>query len=720
MTDYFFDFTSGTNGNGTSVSPWNQCTAAETTTISGGDNLWFRRCQPADNTKLIVFKAGDSNESRINYIGWPMIGDEFYNTRPSMPTWDQDASLYLYQSANNNQYTAVITLQSNINLHRIYSSDNYGNANYGHQSLAIITKSNVTLKNCRLYATSMPDTVGYWYAGLSYLDNAFNILFENTIFDGAGGSSYRMVSLYNIRNSTPVTFSGCTFYFGTDSWANEMNISYFDDTDSSYVERATLNFINCTMYNRLNVANHTSPGFYYSGLTYINGSAGVTTVTVSGCNIIMDNTTDTTTKGFPSYAPLAFFRVKSANFSMYNTTITSYARQQSVVLTEGTSNILLDTINWTVSGRPINILVDLRGYTTCTLNNITGTLYEGVDKDINNVNYLLAFSNWDYIFNDVLSLNNVLYHLGYILELTRDAAPRDINISSHTYAALQHNTVYITRMNSLTFNNSNIAGFRLHDYSANSGNYVYGGYIPGNNISLKNSNINNVPLQLDNTYSQQVNALVYNCVGAGTVVFNDNGTPNPYVLNLKAVRNTGFTTVGAVREGQGVEVYAVLNNFNNGTTFYTSNLLTCQTSTVNKTGGAGYSVQIIKKAANNVEVTYPKIGDDTTWVYLPAAGTYTVTLYIKYSCSVGYSLVEGDVRLGMDYINGNSVLVYSDTYMVDNSSTWSALAAFSEALQLSCTVTVTAAQYCPVRLYIYATLPSLTIYFDPKLAVIAS
>jgi hypothetical protein len=223
-----------------------------------------------------------------------------------------------------------------------------------------------------------------------------------------------------------------------------------------------------------------------------------------------------------------------------------------------------------------------------------------------------------------------------------------------------------------------------------------------------------VPIQVQATNSQAIDATIYNCVGAGTDILQANGN-TVYNLTLVASRNRGFTGIGTIADVPWVNAKAILNDFNNGTAQYISNTLSYETSTASRSGGAGYAVKIIKKLDDDLEVMYPNIGEDATWIFFPSAATYTVTGYVIYTASSG-ALSSTDIKLGIDIMGAYS---YENTTSVLSSddSTWTGVVS-GTIIKLTSIIAIPKEQYAPVKIYLSKRLDGLIVYFDPKLTVV--
>ena len=717
MVDYFVNLVAATNGDGSAASPWNQFTATENAGVIDGDNIWFRRVVPAVNTKIVIYKGATSPSSRINYIGWPKEGDVFYETRPEAlrATWDLDISYdYVYQDKNtyNPHPTGVVaTAVSNMSIHRFYLRNTYNTTSYHKTALLIDTVNNVDVFYCYLYNASTTDNLNSFpYSAPLYIDNSDNINLYKTIVN-TSYQAYRYSNTFTIKNSTNITFSGCSLYWG--NWNTEVMVpNYISDISTTRIYNSQTTFINTNFNVEICVGGAT--GFHYPGILFFQEC---TMTTISGCTIDINypNVSYSTNYLWPSNSGVSVFKIDRGNFNFIDSNISSKQIRLNNFLVYGSSgNVNIENVVWNVTSTPQNIFLDVRGTIPVTLKNITGSLYEEATLEYDKVNYLISFSDWEYIINSNITLDNVQPELGYILDMSRQTLPYDLNIKNTTIPILKHNIVYVTRLKSINIDNSEIAGFHRTCFST--GQYIYGGYYNNFPVVIKNSLVNKNPLVLSTAYAENIDYLIYNCTGRGYQIFSDGSNSNLYGLRLKSIRNKGFSSLGNIKEHEWVDAQSILDNFSNGISYFTNYTMSYQTSPVTRTNGAGYSVEINKKTMAGVEIAYPRIGDDNIWVYLPSGGEHTLTAFIKYTYT-DTLLAAADIKLGVDIINEVPISIIDGSIVDDPGSTWSTLPENSVNVKVQCTVITTQPQYCPVRIYIYGYVPGLKIYLDPKIVL---
>jgi len=715
MVDYFVDLVAATNGAGTAASPWNQFTATENAGVVDGDNIWFKRVSPAVNTKSIAWKGAIDPSSKINYIGWPKEGDVFYEARPEdlKETWDVSTDNYVKQAVNYTPTAAdskpAAVLESNLSLHRFNIRQEYNSYNYARQAIKIVNCAHIDIYNCYLFMQYYANSNE---TGCIYINNGTNIGIYNTILNHSNSGRYN--SLINISAAEAITFSGCSLYYGEGGTTQHDAADCGSSTKCSYFYNAQIDFINTTFNMDYYYYTSGAAGYYYSAdLMFSNSN-----ITISGCQVLIDNSSYSTMGSFPTNVNIGVFRIIDTNFNFIDSNI--YSTQIGVtnflIQTGDQYNVNIENVHWEVL-RTKNIFADIRNYSKVTFKNITGSLYESNPITPENVNYFIAFLNWNYIINnDNIIFDNVQYRLGYILDMDRSETLYSLKLNNTTNAVLKHNIVFLTRIYSIYINNSEICGFYKTRFSGGSGAFIYGNYYLYFPITIKNSIITDIPIVITSDFYENIDILIYNCTGAGTYMFSDSNNSTTYSMKFKSIRNKNFSSLGTIKEHPFIEAQSILDNFSNGISYFTNDQIAYQTSSVSRTSGAGYSIEINKKTINGDEVTYPRIGDDQIWVYLPSAGTHIITAYLKYKCTEG-ALEEGDIKLGVDIINEFPQTIIGETLIIDEGSVWTDLPDISSALKLQCSVTITQPQYCPVRLYMYKTISSLIIYFDPKIVL---
>jgi len=722
MANYYVDFSSGTNGTGTAASPWNVFTATENAGVSAGDSVWFRRYIVAADTKFIAWKSGTDGSTRINYIGWPITGDEYFDSREESlkAAWDGDATQYAYQRRLTYVAdTPAALLVSYINVHRFYFLDD--NTNNATLRMALSTKNAnyIKIKNCYAYVSYLPATTNdlsaSWWGGTLGCDNSGSIEVIDSTIDGSGYMSFSRSNTIKIRNSN-VTFSGCTLQYGSSGIPY---ISYIQEAASSYALNSTLTFNNCTLNFRQtsgNVASGYSTSNFYAHQHFISCNT-----TFSGCTIGINNTgTNSTTNLMPINIPIACMRFGGGTLNMQSTNTSSI--QNKFTMFELTDNVAatFNNVDWTIGSNTFsNIFILIRtSITSLALSNITGSVPSTGTGYYDYENFSFGFIGWDKVSDTAnITMTNMATTLGYVLDATRpnsDIVFQNKTVTDNSCAILKYNTLYVNLLRYLKVYDSDFYGVKLIQKTYVASDFIQGSSLNAVRVTLYNSTLSVVPIQVHATNMQAIDATIYNCVGAGTDILQANGN-TIYTLSLVAARNRGFTGIGTIADVPWVSAKAILNDFNNGTAQYISNTLSYETSTASRSGGAGYAVKIIKKLDDNLEVMYPNIGEDATWIFFPSAATYTVTGYVIYTASSG-ALSSTDIKLGIDIMGAYS---YENTTSVLSSddSTWTGVVS-GTIIKLTSIIAIPKEQYAPVKIYLSKRLDGLIVYFDPKLTVV--
>lgn len=92
MADFYIDFTAIGGGAGTFVSPWNRYALITGTTTA--DTVWVRRVSYTETAAAPGIGPAIPHNTPV--VGWPLVGDTLYATRPvaAQAAWDPDAGLY--------------------------------------------------------------------------------------------------------------------------------------------------------------------------------------------------------------------------------------------------------------------------------------------------------------------------------------------------------------------------------------------------------------------------------------------------------------------------------------------------------------------------------------------------------------------------------------------------------------------------------------------------
>jgi len=718
MSDYFIDFGAATNGNGSTSSPWNRFTSAEHTSIVGGDNLWFRRFSPGNNINLITWLMGTDDSNRINYIGWPYEGDQYYDVRASAlrSVWDLDATTYLYQRFDTSS-AAVATLPSNITIHR-FRFDNYKNlANSGNGRVVdIISQANISFFNSYMYIPNYTPTVtNYTFARTLRVDDSTNIYLESSTINQGNPSGTRsnMPCIFYINDSS-VDFLKCVLYLGENNNNPFYNSDEGLNDNTSLIINSTLNFVNTTFHFRYNASYMSSTGEAQSKLSclYLKDNAHVT---VSGCDILHDNTYDRTDRTLPSYPLLASFKVAEGTFEMYDTEITTSHRNYTLIRTvDDLANITVKRCSWTVYDRPCNIFIEIQKYNSITISDITSELFSSTDYVYYN-NFFLGFSNLEHLKGQGIHIENIDYMKALDLCRTNNG---NVTVDVDN-GMLKYLDIHFTTVASFTAENVPVGGVSYFYQTVGTTSYLRGGTPSIVTFNLKNVDFTGHPLKLTTNGSTEINANILYNNGNNTAIVNKNN----YVFNrlkLVASRNTNFSELGELNASTYVEGYSMINSYDHGATSYYNNNRFYSTSPANRTGGAGYSVKLLNSQDDGKEMTYPKVFEDTTWIHVTASGTYNVIGYFATTTvsGAGFIINDGDISLTVDVINKYPEEFSTSILTIDDTSTWNNITP-NAMYKVTNVISVDKEQYCPVRVHYFRKNMNSALYFDPKLEVIS-
>jgi hypothetical protein len=710
MADWYVDFSAGSNGDGSTSSPWNQFTGSENSSVSSGDKVWFRRVEPSAGSKLITWKAGSSSSSRVIYIGWPKSGDAYYSSRDSglASTWDSDTPNYTYQKINSSSAGAA-DLPSNIFIHRFYFKNEYTSASQ-QKAVVIDTENNITFYNSYLYLTASPNSS--YKVGVINIDTATNINVNTTTIDYTGSTSYRYSKNFYIDNST-VTFSGCNLLFGQQGSTNGPDPYYWNYQHNSYAGSSTLHFYDCELTTHQSADRNTRTGYSYNyALIHFDN----TNTTFSGCVMKADSTDSYTSYGIPNQTLVRFIQTNS-NLYIYNSSFSSTQRQQCFVSLTSSCSVTVSGFEWTATTAPQNYLFEILGCNSASLTSISGSVRAG-NGDVTDSNYFIITDDMSYLTSTDVSINDVNSSLGNVLINNRDATKPDVTLN--TSSSVLHNfNLFITRLNSLTTTSGTYRGISIANFSESSGYYIYGGISKVLKISAETSGFTGTALTIDESFSDTLILNVKYCDGVSKVFDDRSNTDYTGIFNIR--RNTGFTSFGDVNTTEDVltKVYNVMNSYDNGATHFLNATTSYKTCNIYRESGAGYSVDIEYNTTSNISIYYPVEFEDNTWIYLPSTGSYNIIGYVAYSTTDSNTLSTGDLNQIVECMNDVPVKFTTTVLATDSSSTWHNIPTGGSInnyyVKLTTQIEVTKSQYCPVRLEINKRLSDMHVYFDPKL-----
>jgi len=704
MADWYVDFTLPSNGTGTTYSgAWNVFTATEGANVNDGDSIWFRRNDPGNGQKLITIKAGD-----IKYIGWPKEGDDLYDVRPSDPRalWDTDSSNYVYQrrSIDNG---AVHSLESGNTFYRWYFY-NYCTSNSRQRTIEIMSKSNVSVYHSYIYTYKYSST-SYDYSRVLRVENSDNIYFKNTTIRGAASTNYTYNQLFKLYNSI-ITFDDCIFKTPSNI---DTSTSHADSTkEVSYINNSTLYFNNCVFNNYVlrTCTSNTTVNAYccmvYDSTLHFNNTC------------LEHNRTDAVSNNIFSMTPHYWFYVSNCTVNLINNC--RYRAWCDMVagfyVTNGSnincSDFQVDTESSSVNQ---NVVFDLWNIGNVTISGVSGSV--NYHTNVEDKNYFIGLNNsvsFEY-FTDKIDIMDVSTYVGDVIEKLRynQSDNQIINISDDT--TFRDFSVFFGTPRELNIDNSEIGGVGLYYRSYNTSYAWYGSYYTYKNSKVINSTITKYnALYLPSSYvNSSVNAIIYNCESLGNNQVFDDNSGSSCKVNLKVLRNRGFSSVGSL----GCYFNKIISSsFNMGELnthkyFYEGYI---SNSEIYRTNGANYSIKAFKETSNG-SLCISELGAETIWIRLPAEGTYMITAYMLYTCA-SCTLLLSDVYFEVDYFDssGFSHRIVSDSLVNDTTSSWSGS---GTKIKLTCSVTVSSAQFCPVRFYIPGYYENLFVYIDPKVDV---
>ena len=715
MTDYFVDFSLSTNGDGSVTSPWNQFTTSEHSTISGGDDIWFRRIKPGNNNKIVTFLAGDDSDHIISYIGWPINGDYNYNTRPTPPStsWDSDSKNYTYQEKSTNTYT--LEAKSNIIIHRFYIKNTYTSITT-QRAIVIKNKSNVTLSNCYITSTYSNNN-SQWYYRLLDIENSSNIDINNCSIEATYYYYASLVYNYCVYNCDYVTFSGTTFYMGSNATSIGIRASYMENKKGNYIYNTNnLSYYDCYFDLRLphdNMDSNGSKGPYLPVYNYIESCSNVVfkrnTFTFSNT---LNNPTSRSFKTYPTYKAFEF---NNSTISSEKDVVNINHNKSGLAVITNDTTLNYNNLAINCPDRTQNIAFEIHtDNIDLTINTISGSMAAN-SSDILDTNYLFAFTDWEVIQSNNISITNVPHNFSNILDLCEGAQV----VSITNTEVLSLGTLYITALDEIKATNQHLSNIRLHSYTQDSNSVIHGGVSHFPKLEFYGCSFyNNPALIIHSGYFPSIDAIFYNNTGANGIVVDDSNN-SQYTGKIKAIRNNNFSGFGNIAGNvRNRATESSLNSFDYGKCTYNDKYIYYSTSDVNRTNGAGYSINITKKLDDGKAVHYPIIGEDNIWVHIPEEDTYTITMFATYTSTTG-SFTGNDVQLQIDVTNNTNEIYTSSTIVTDTNSTWNNITSGTN-IKMSVTFTTSFAQYCPVKVVISKWLEGMNLYVDPKLTVLAT
>lgn len=173
MANYFIDLSAATNGTGTAVDPYNVITTAM---LVPGNTYWLRRSEPATVSTLTIVVP-----SNVMLIGWPKVGDKFYDTRPSVPTWDADTADYCTVKYRGLQGPIHILSVHDVYLSRLKVVLYYDGTTAWYQAIRIYTCNRVYVDNCYIMRNSVEIATNTASYAMIYVESSIYVSVTNTI-----------------------------------------------------------------------------------------------------------------------------------------------------------------------------------------------------------------------------------------------------------------------------------------------------------------------------------------------------------------------------------------------------------------------------------------------------------------------------------------------------------------------------------------------------------
>ena len=716
MADYFIDFTEGSNGDGSSGTPWNQFTTSEHTTVSGGDYLWFRRC---DTTKLIDFI-----DLAVDYVGWPKSGDPLYSSRPAakQAAWDPDTDDYCVQYTN---VSSVWTMEpySDNTIHRFYGEyaflANTGSAG----SMHILNKQDIEFNNCKFSSWNGTYNAAGWTI---FIDTCSNIVFNSCIIHDMlqhTTASYRYPTTYKITNSTGIYINDSTELLGM---ASDIDGTLTIATSASINRYALISNSTCYFYNH----EFTSySGYLAQQYNYNYRAIGIedsSVVTYSGSSFNFLNTYTLSASTVTRHAGGAHFRCDDATLNIYNSSLNLVSKDTTFIDSSDDAIVNVDELNIEQIKQGGDYFILIRDCVSVSLTSISGTL-EDIDPQEKTRPMFMMIPGLDFI-EDNVTINNInLTGPVGVLDITHniDADPSTatdvvINSTSSLFSEITNITYYTRVFNSLYIDNVTLHSivYIYNTYNASywfegtSKNRIYTMNIKECTFNSANQSIYALYTAIGVPFALYIN--MYGCTGGGNIITIDNLVKMIY-LDIYSKYNTNFSAF----TNEFTHKYNIVSL---NDSFVTNNMAvqthneTNNTSVVTRTGGAGFSNYVTSNTqAKAGYFQFPKLGQDNLWVSLPSAGTYTVTAYILHSGATPLSN-NTDVEMVIEKFEG-VYLPSSSSGLSSDSSTWTPEPADSTAYVLTASVTVAYAQFVPVHFLFHDVSSVHKYYIDPKLVV---
>jgi hypothetical protein len=353
-----------------------------------------------------------------------------------------------------------------------------------------------------------------------------------------------------------------------------------------------------------------------------------------------------------------------------------------------------------------NIIVDSRQSSKINITTLSGISSTPLQYTVDSLNYLMSYS-YPLNLKTNVKLNNI----------TTDLFLLDTVVNDNDY--ILNDTQYLNQFSTLTYGLSGRFDMlrTTHQYTHvlasktyNTSHYIMGCTRKATIDLIAQYNTTKSSLVILDQFKGHLNLIAINNISTSNKpLITSNG--QDFSINLKALRNKGFSGIGLTGNLNSYFINTSMNSFNNGTTYYKDVKIEYTTSSVSRTNGADYSMRIRKSTNDDIPVAFPASGDDTVWLHYPQAGTYDTKIYLTYTTVSGV-INQGDITACLD-IGGD--IMYSEffeTFTQDSNSVWDL--SNGHNIMFNKNITVNNETYCPIHIFINKFVDDMYVYLDPK------
>lgn len=182
MADFFVDHSAAVNGSGSMAAPFNNL---NTVTLASNNTYWIRRVEGLVGNRSYTMKAIPTN---TNIVGWPVLGDLFFPTRPANATWDADIEEHaiLYVAMNVNIVHTVLLHRLYINIPSTVTFPNVGFSDAAY--IRVFNSSVVNIDHCKIEQARLRNGAGGSISGIRLNTSRRCTITNTTLLDyGAQG-----------------------------------------------------------------------------------------------------------------------------------------------------------------------------------------------------------------------------------------------------------------------------------------------------------------------------------------------------------------------------------------------------------------------------------------------------------------------------------------------------------------------------------------------------